>query len=477
MRRRTSIAALFAALYGLAACTGSSDLRDTAPDPAGSGDAKQPSITVWSAAQERRHITGLERIAAGFTAATGVEVRVEPADQARLGQLATTAERRTNAADDAPDAIGALPLASAQKLAAHELTDRVAVGEVMDDLGPDTFSERALELTSREGEQIAVPSHAWVQLLVYRADLFSEHDLPVPDTFTKVLEAAQRLDRGSVAGIALPTAGDIATTRAFEYLALANGCGLLNRTGDITLDTQPCVETLDYYGTLATHATGADQDAAAVRAAYLAGEAAMMVAPSTVLGDLSGHDVEHAATCDRCDGDPAFLAKNTSVVTALRGPAGTRPAQYGGISAWTITRSADSEPAAGFVTYMLREGYLDWLGLAPGGRIPVRTGTIDEPRRFADAWAALPATPAGTTPLAGLYSPTLLDLVRSTPDDARRWGRGYEDGDLIATMRRELPVATGVHQVVRTGLDPRQAAREADRNVEELRRARPRGGE
>ena len=80
-----------------------------------------------------------------------------------------------------PDVVGSLPLAAVRSLAANELLDPAATGQALTALGPETFSARALELTREGNAQLAVPSEAWPQLLLYRRDLFAAAGLPSRD--------------------------------------------------------------------------------------------------------------------------------------------------------------------------------------------------------------------------------------------------------------------------------------------------------
>ena len=94
------------------------------------------------------------------------------------------------AAGDLPDVMGGIPLGQIRTLSANELLDTDAVADVIDELGSDTFSESALELTSDGDTPLAVPSESWVQLLVYRKDLFDQAGLAAPATYDDVLAAA-----------------------------------------------------------------------------------------------------------------------------------------------------------------------------------------------------------------------------------------------------------------------------------------------
>jgi multiple sugar transport system substrate-binding protein len=84
----------------------------------------------------------------------------------------TTVLTSAAAANDLPDAIAALDLNGMNQLRTDDLVDPDAAKEVVDGLGADTFFKRTLELTSVDGEQIAVPSDGFSNLLFYRKDLF-----------------------------------------------------------------------------------------------------------------------------------------------------------------------------------------------------------------------------------------------------------------------------------------------------------------
>ena len=111
--------------------------------------------------------------------------------------------------------------------------------------------QRALELTSADGKQLAVPSDGWAQLLFYRKDLFKAAGLAEPKTYADIQKAAEELNKGKTAGIVAATApADSFTQQTFEQVALANGCQLVNDAGNVTLNSPQCQESFDYYANL-----------------------------------------------------------------------------------------------------------------------------------------------------------------------------------------------------------------------------------
>ena len=306
--------------------------------------------------------------------------------------------------------MGPRSLGFVQSLATDDLADADAANEVVDSLGRDTFSQRALSLVEAGGKPMGVPSDTWTQLLVYRKDLFSKAGLATPDTFDKILAAATTLQQGDRNGIvAATTAGDAFTEQTFEYFALANGCQLTDDRGDIELTSPQCVATFRFYDDLIRNgsAKGA-QDVDSTRAAYFAGRAAMIVWSSFLLDELAGLRNDALPTCPECRSDKRFLSRNSGVVTAIKGPDGGQPTQFGEISNYVIVKGGDVDAAKQFVEYMMSDGYVDWLAVTPEGRFPARTGTKDNPKEYTEAWSRLEAGVDTKAPLSELYPPDVV---------------------------------------------------------------------
>src|SRR4029078_8406194 len=98
------------------------------------------------------------------------------------------------AAGKLPDVIGGLPLGQVRTLSTNKLIETDAVGSVVDDLDRGPFNDSALELTADGKDQLAVPSESWVQLLVYRKDLFKKAGMSTAKTHDEGMAAAKALE-------------------------------------------------------------------------------------------------------------------------------------------------------------------------------------------------------------------------------------------------------------------------------------------
>lgn len=442
------------ALLALAAC-GSDE--PTAGEENGDGDSDGP-IVVWTGDTIPDRVTATRQITNAFTEKTGIEVELVGVDEDQFNQLLTSAA----AAGELPDVVGSQPLAAIRTLSANDLVNTDAAAAIIEELGADTFSEAALELTREGDTQLAVPTDAWSQLLYYRSDLFEAAGLDAPETYDDIMAAAEALDSPDVAGfVGATTPGDAFTQQTFEHLALANGCELVEESGEIAIASDQCVAAFEFYEELiGNYSVAGTQDVDTVRASYFAGQAAMAIWSTFLLDELAGLRNDALPSCPECTEDPAFLAQNTGVVAALAGPDG-EPAQFGEVSSWAITATAAAEPSQQFIEYMLTDGYVDWIAIAPEGKFPVRSGTADSPTEYVDAWQGLNVGVDTEAPLSDFYPQEVIDVLASGADAFSRWGITQGQGDLIGASLGELPVPQAIGALTSGGTDAQGAAEQA----------------
>jgi multiple sugar transport system substrate-binding protein len=430
------------------------------------GDGGDQSITFWMNEDVATRVQATQQIVNRFQEKTGIQVKVVAIAEDQLAAQIQSA----SAGGTLPDVMGALSLGFVHNLAADDLADPDASNEVIESLGRDTFSERAISLVESDGKPVAIPSDTWTQLLVYRKDLFQQANLGTPDTLDKILAAATKLKQSGQNGIVAATkAADSFTQQTFEYFALANGCQLTDDQGTIQLTSPQCVQTFKFYGDLINNGSSkGGQDADTTRAAYFSGKSAMIVWSSFLLDELAGLRKDALPTCQQCRGDKAFLAENSGVVTAITGPSGSEPTQFGEVTSFAIIKDGNTDPAKQFVEYMMSEGYADWLALAPEGKFPTRSGTKDNPEEYNQAWTKLQAGVDEKKPLSELYPPEVLEALTTSTDTMNRWGFQQGQGRLVGAQLAELPIPKALAALLDGQLTPDTAARQAQAEVEEI---------
>jgi multiple sugar transport system substrate-binding protein len=457
MKPRRLIALLIACLLLAAAGCGGGGGDDE------SGDK---NITFWLSEDVAQRVNLIQQIVNRFQDKSGIQVKVVAIAEDQLASQIQTA----SAAGSLPDVMGPMSLGFVQNLATDDLADADAANEVVESLGRDTFSERALSLVESDGKPMGVPSDTWTQLLIYRKDLFEKSGLDTPDTLDKILAAATKLKQSGQGGIAAPTkSGDSFTEQTFEYFALANGCQLTDDQGAIQLTSPQCVATFKFYDDMIKNGSSkGGQDVDTTRAAYFAGKAGMIVWSSFLLDELAGLRNDALPTCPECRSDKRFLSKNSGVVTAVSGSGGGEPTQFGEISNYVVIKDGNIDAAKQFVEFMMSDGYVDWLAVTPEGRFPARSGTKDNPEEYNEAWSKLKAGVDTKAPLSELYPPDVLQALTKSTDTMNRWGFPQGQGRIVGALAAEQPIPKALAAMLDGQLTPDAAAKQAQADVEEI---------
>ena len=457
-RKSLTVAAVIAA--GLVAATLTSC---SSTDTSGEGD----SLTVWTLEEQADRLAKAQTAADAFTKETGIKVDLVGVNEDQFPQLITAAA----AAGDLPDIVGALPLAGVRTMSDNGLVNTDLTGKIISDLDPSTFSASALAVTQDGGDQLAIPSDGFPLSVIYRTDLFEAAGLPAPKTYDDLLNAAKTLNSPEIAGF---VAGDSASTsytqQIFEFFALANGCQLVDDSGDVTLDSPQCVKAFTDYGKLVHDYTvpGAI-DSTAAKTNYMGGKAAITMWASFILDEMAGLVADAAPTCAECTDDPQFIAKNSGFVTLLSGPDG-KPVSGGDVTSWVVSATAPESAASQFVEYFMNDGYETWLSQAPEGKFPTRAGTADDPQKFVDAWKGLETGVDTKAKLSDIYSPEILADLQTAVNSFSRWGFEQPGGGaLMGAMLAELPVPKAIAELAAGSVDGQQAADEAQAAVQSIK--------
>jgi multiple sugar transport system substrate-binding protein len=454
------------AMLAVAACGGGGGSDSGGGNQSGGGQ-DNGTLTVWTTEDVAARVTAQQKIMDAWSAKSGTKVKLVAVAEDQLTTVLTSAA----AAKDLPDVIGALSLNGMNQLRTDDLVDPDAAKEIVDGLGADTFFKRTLELTSVDGEQIAVPSDGFSNLLFYRKDLFQAAGLPEPKTYADIENAAKKLHKGKMAGIVAATApSDSFTSQTFEWAALANGCQLVDDSAKVTLNSPQCQEAFNFYANLIKETSvKGNQDADTTRATYFAGDAAMVMWSSFLLDELAGLRNDAQPTCPQCKKDPEWLAKNTGILTQMQGPSGSNPAAWGEVVSWNVMKDA-SPKAKDFVTYMMSEGYLPWLEIAPEGKIPARSGTADNPKEYSDGWIKLSAGVDKKEPLTKVYPTEVLNTIVASSGNFERWGLPQNQGALAAAVANQFVVPQALGKMLNSGASAADAANEAQKAAEQVQK-------
>ena len=374
-----------------------------------------------------------------------------------------------NAAETLPDVLYH-PIDFTLGWSAEEgLMDVRSATVVVNRLGKNTFNTGSLNFVRFLDGYAAVPIDGWHQLLLYRKDLFKKKGLPVPDTWDRILHAAQALHNPPLIwGFVVATdPGQIYTQQVFEHFALSNGVKLADSFGNINLNTPEMIQTLKFYKALTGFTPQGNIDWLHTRKDYVSGRAAMIIWSPFILDELSGLRNDLPVIPDILKGKPGYLAENTGFVSTIRSLKGS--AQYSQINYLGITRDADKIPAKQWVEFLLGDGYLRWLDMAPEGKLPMRKGTLHEPDRFIKGWMDLEFGVTIEGKISEFYKIDVIkSIVESADNGLNRWGFTENKRALISRIYETKVIPKILKRFLNGELSAGQAARMMDKRVKAL---------
>jgi len=425
-------------------------------------------LTIWVDEASAEHQAVLDQMAADFADQYGIDVAVQLVSPRLLPDLVATGVL----SGTLPDLI-LHPIEYTAGWVEDGILDAAAAAELIDRLGADTFDPAALELVSVGGAPAAVPSDGYHQLLLYRADWFADNGLQPPATYAAMATAAERLfDREAlITGLIIPTESNLITThQAFEQIALANGCRLIDEAGEVTILDPACHTAIEhYYTTINRFSPSGVQTDTSARNAFLAGQTGMIITSSAILPDLAGLNPAAAPICSDCDPDEDginSLARNTGILTEIRGPAG-RPTAFGNVRSLGITTTADRAAAQAFVEYWFEDGYEAWLAVNPERKVPMRWGTGEAPRTFIDAWGNAPVAGSQLS-LLDIYGEEVVARLRDGVAAAPRWGLREGYGGLMSQLYDDFTISIVLQEMLSGYFPTETTLREAYRRTVEL---------
>lgn len=428
--------------------------------------APNPSLTVWVNETSPAHRAALQQMAADFTEESGIDVALMQVAPLLLPDLVHTAVL----SGTLPDVI-IHPMAYTIGWAERGILNPAAADAAIETIGRQSFDPDALALLAFNGETAAVPIDGYQQLLIYRADWAAQRDLPPPTSYANMLafaEAVFDLENSLTTGFIIPTESNLVTThQAFEHIATANGCELIDEQGEVQILSPACRDALDFYFSIVNQFSppGVQTDTSA-RNAYLAGRTGMIMAPPGILPQLAGLDPDAPPICPECAEDPAYLAANSGITPRITGASGAS-ATFGVINTLGITGAADVETAVRFAEFWLNEGYETWLAVDSPRKAPMRWGTADEPRRFIDAWGERPLAGSDLS-LTDLYGAELVAALRDGVADSSRWALPQGQGALLTKLYEELTFSIVLQEMLSGYFDSSQTIEEAYNRIVEL---------
>lgn len=444
----------------LAAPAGEGPLAGAESVPTLSGP--NPSLTVWVNETSPAHEAMLNQMTADFSQTYQIDVELVLVSPALLPKLMETAV--LSDVFDLPDIV-LHPVEYTMGWAERGVLDTAVTNEIIDEIGRDTFNPEALDLVKQNGLAAAIPSDGYSQLVIYRTDWAQELGLAPPDTYEAMLTMADTISStvDLISGFVIPTESNLATThQAFEQIAIANGCQLIDEKGEVLILELACQEALDFYFDIVHNYSpiGVQTDTSA-RNAYLAGRTGLIMSSPAVLPRLAGLDTTAPPSCQECANAVDFLAQNSGVLTQITGSGAlAQPSNLSELTYLGIVNGADRDTAVAFARYWFNEAYPNWLAVESERKVPLRWGTSDQPRQFIDAWGSQPFVADGPS-LRDLYGDSVVNQLRDSVLPTDRWGLPQGQGELVTALYEDLTLSITLQEMLSGYFDTTQTLREA----------------
>ncbi len=408
-------------------------------------------LNVWINETSPEHEEVLQSMMAEFTQQSGVDVALRLVSPRLLPDLMQTAVL----SDTLPDVV-LHPLEYTVTWREEGILDSQATNAIIDEIGRNSFDQAALDLVTNNGQPSAIPSDGFQQIWLYRRDWIDREGLEVPDNYEDMITNAEAFFNPDniISGIVIPTESNLITThRAFEHLAVANGCQLIDGAGEVHLLDDACREAIDFYYSIINQfsPTGVQTDTSA-RNAFLQDQTGMIMTSPDILPDLA---------------EATPLDQNSGILTALSGiNPNSNPANFGNLTYLGITTAADPDVASAFVKFWFSDGYAKWLAVEPERKVPMYLGTNEEPLLYIDQWGKTPDINGQS--LVDLFGEEAVERLKVDVAGTERWGFQQDQGAIAGQLYESLTLSIVLQEMLSGYFDSQQTIEEAAARVIEL---------
>ncbi|MFB0545725.1 MAG: ABC transporter substrate-binding protein, partial [Anaerolineae bacterium] len=418
-------------------------------------EVEKTVVEFWTTDNEEYRVDIQEAVAEAFMAEhPDIEIRVVPIDEATIAQRVATAQ----GANRLPDVIR-MGVERVAPFLASGILDTDAAARVITELGEDTFFEGPLNWVTdpATGKYGAVPFDGWLQAIWYRADALDDLDLEPPESWDQIKAACEAIAGYDdfLYGITLGTdPTQNYPQQGFEQFAMSNGAFPFDDEGNVTMNTPEMVEALAFYASLQDCAAPGPNYWNQARQFYITGQSSMLFYSSYVMDDLAGLQEGVEPTVEE-------LSAKTGFAPVMIGASGDK-ATYGQLVTLGIMKGTDTEAAVEWVKFLLTEGYMDILYIAPNGKIPVRKPAVE-------GWSK--------HEIFETYPPEVLETIASGFDTAQRWLFAPQMGPLeravIGDIEGRLLIPQAISYVaLEKSMTPEEACQWLQERVEELKAER-----
>lgn len=199
-------------------------------------------ITFWHSFTQGPRLESIQATADKFMKENpNVKIKIETFSWADFYTKWTTGL----ASGNVPDMSTALPGQVVEMMDAGAITP---LNDLIDDIGKDKFSEKALSEGEKDGEYYSIPLYSHAQVMWYRKDLLAKAGLDVPKTWDEFAKAAKALTKDGIYGCSFPCgSGDLMATRFLNFYVRSAGDSLLTDDLKANLTSKAAIDGINFW--------------------------------------------------------------------------------------------------------------------------------------------------------------------------------------------------------------------------------------
>ena len=322
-------------------------------------------ITFWHCFTQGTRMEAVEQAAAAFMEANpGVTINIETMS---WGDFNTKWNAGLTTGDLPDMSVAQNTGEVAEMINAGVLAD---ISNVIDGVGRDRFSEKALSDMTSDGVTYGVPFYSHAQVMWYREDLLEAAGLEVPTTWDEFYEAAVALTKDGVYGAGFSCSpNDLLCTRYLNYYVRSAGGSLLNDDLTANLTSDIALEGIQFWVNVYKNCSPAET------INYTVNDHATLFYQGTTAFDFNSGFMISGVAANREDlldyvscaplpsykeGDDYYSAEATHIPLVI----------------WNNSENKDICEA--FIEYLYEDdNYLYFLSAVPVGMLPSITGISD----------------------------------------------------------------------------------------------------
>lgn len=440
MSKFIKCAAMALAIVGLTACSGKSN--DTGKESKGNTNGElSGDIVMWHSFTQGPRLESIQKSADEFMKQNPkVKIKIETFSWNDFYTKWTTGIANGNV----PDLSTALPGQVMEMINSDAI---IPLNDTIEKLGKDKFNETALDEAKIEDKYYSVPLYSHAQVMWVRTDLLKKNNIEVPKTWDELFEASKKLTKDGVYGMSVPFGtNDFMGTRFLNFYVRSGGGSLITKDLKADLTSQFAQDGIKYWVKMYKEVSPKDSlnfNVLQQATLFYQGKTAFDFNSGFHIGGVKANSPQLLDSIDaypmpKIKADDKDYGIETSNVPMV---------------VWK--NSKHPEVAKAFMEYLYKDkNYLGFLDSTPVGMLPAIKGITELPEYKENE----------TRKKFKHAEEVILNAVKSGT------AIGYENGPNVQAglMTNQHIIEQMFQEIVTNGKDPMEAAKEAEKKLNDL---------